>query len=153
MTERPLPCPAPVILPEVAPYWKGTTEGRLVLPRCPRCEHLIWYPRSFCPACTNDAVEWTEVSGRGRVYSFTINRRGEGLFAPASPYVLAYVELDEGPRVMTNLVGCDPDGVRIGLAVKAVFHESNAEASILRFQPWDMTEAAASESMTLSSSH
>jgi uncharacterized OB-fold protein len=126
------------VLPEVKPFWDATAEGRLVLPRCQDCQTLIWYPRPFCPACGSLKIEWTEASGRGTVYSFTVNRRGTAdlpQYRQVGTYVLAYVELDEGPRVMTNIVDCDPDSVAIGQRVEVVFHDTGEGTALPRFRP------------------
>src|ERR1700687_4955513 len=116
--ERVLPAPAPVVLPEVKPFWDGTAEGRRLLPRCDDCQTLIWYPRPFCPSCASSRVSWIDASGRGSLYSVAVTRGAQAdlpAYKEAGPYVLAYVELEEGPRVMTNIVDCDPDTVKIGL--------------------------------------
>ena len=136
--ERVLPAPAPVVLPEVKPFWDGTAEGRLLLPRCDDCQVFIWYPRPFCPACASTRVSWVAASGRGTVYSFTVNRRGQAdlsAYKEAGLYVLAYVELDEGPRVMTNIVDCDPETVQIGQRVQVVFHDTGQGTALPRFRP------------------
>jgi uncharacterized OB-fold protein len=138
VSERVLPAPAPFVLPEVKPYWDATAEGRLVLPRCTECQTIIWYPRPFCPSCASTSVEWIQASGHGTVYSFTVNRRGVAdmsAYANAGVYVLAYVELEEGPRVMTNIVDCDPDSVRIGQKVQLVFHDTGQGTALARFKP------------------
>ena len=138
VTQRVLPAPAPHVLPEVKPFWDATAEGRLVLPRCVECQAIVWYPRPFCPACGSLKVEWVQASGRGTVYSFTVNRRGQAdlpAYRDAGVYVLAYVELDEGPRVMTNIVDCDPDSVRIGQRVEVVFHDTGQGSALVRFRP------------------
>jgi uncharacterized OB-fold protein len=136
--ERVLPAPAPVVLPEIKTYWDATAEGRLLLPRCEDCQTVVWYPRPFCPACASLRITWFEASGRGSVYSFTVNRRGQAdlpAYREAGQYVLAYVELEEGPRVMTNIVGCDPDSVAIGMKVEKVFHDTGQGTALLRFKP------------------
>src|SRR5438270_6525828 len=136
--ERVLPAPAPLVLPEVKPFWDATAAGRLLLPRCAECQAVIWYPRPFCPMCASTHVEWIEASGRGTVYSFTVNRRGQADLADykdAGVYVLAYVELAEGPRMMTNIVDCDPDTVRIGQVVEVVFHDTGQGTALPRFRP------------------
>ena len=136
--ERVLPAPAPFVLPEVKPFWDGTAEGRLLLPRCDDCQVFIWYPRPFCPACASTRVSWVAASGRGTVYSFTVNRRGQAdlsAYKEAGLYVLAYVELDEGPRVMTNIVDCDPETVQIGQRVQVVFHDTGQGTALPRFRP------------------
>ena len=133
-----LPSPAPAVLPEVKAFWEGTAAGKLLLPRCLECSTVIWYPRPFCSACASTQVEWIEASGRGAVYSFTVNRRGVAdlaAYRDVGVYVLAYVELEEGPRVMTNIVECDPDSVRIGMPVEVVFHDTGEGTALPRFRP------------------
>jgi uncharacterized OB-fold protein len=92
-----LPAPAPDVNPETREYWDATAQGRLLLKRCLDCGSVIWYPRALCPQCASLRTEWFEASGRGRVYSYTLNHRGQGAYSGAGPYVLAYVELDEAP--------------------------------------------------------
>ena len=136
--ERVLPAPAPFVLPEVKPFWDGTAEGRLLLPRCDDCQAVIWYPRPFCPSYASTRVSWIPASGRGSVYSYTVNRRGQAdlpAYKEAGVYVLAYVELDEGPRVMTNIVDCDPETVKIGQRVEVVFHDTGEGTALPRFRP------------------
>ncbi|MFL6206325.1 MAG: Zn-ribbon domain-containing OB-fold protein [Acidimicrobiales bacterium] len=116
-----LPAPTPPVNDETAPFWAGLGDGRLLLPVCDACGHHIWYPRGWCPVCGNDEVTWTEHSGRGTVYARTILHRSMGPWAEAAPFVIAYVELDEGPRVLTNVVVEEPTDVAVGAAVEAVF--------------------------------
>jgi uncharacterized OB-fold protein len=130
----PLPAIPPNPGPDDAPFWEAAAQDRLVLPRCRTCETFIWYPRSFCPDCHAGDVEWTSASGHGTVYSYTVSHRGPGPWADRAPYVIAYVELDEGPRVLTNLVGANPEAVRIGDRVTAVFEPAGA-TKVLRFTP------------------
>ncbi len=135
MTEpAPLPVTPPAPTPDDTPFWAALAESRVVLPRCLSCQTWIWYPRTFCPACHTREVEWLEASGRGRVYSFTVSTRGVGAWADRAPYVIAYVELDEGPRVLTNLVDVAPDEVSIGQVVTAVV-QLDGDAPALRFSP------------------
>ena len=119
-------------------FWDATAEGRLLLPKCQDCAGLIWFPRPFCPQCGSLNIDWVQASGKGTIYSFTVNRRGAGdlvEYKDPVPYVLAYVELEEGPRIMTNIVGCDPDSVRIGQAVEVVFHDTGQGSALYRFKP------------------
>lgn len=127
-----LPRPAPTRAPDIAPYWEGTARGELVLPRCRACAHLIWYPRSICPACSSRDIAWERLSGLGTVYSMTTVRRAPGEFSAALPYVLAYVELDEGPRVLTNIL-IDGEAPAIGARVRAVFEAVDDRMALLRF--------------------
>ena len=127
---------------ETAAFWDGCLDSQLVLPRCDACGELIWYPRRFCPFCASTAVTDVVVSGRGTIYSFTVIRKGVGPFRDAAPYVLAYVELEEGPRLQSNIIGVDPEAVHIGQAVHVVFepvHDpatpDHPVAAIPRFAP------------------
>jgi uncharacterized OB-fold protein len=126
--------PAPEVAPELAEFWAATAEGRLLLRRCTVCAEAIWYPRPICPFCHSTRTVWEQASGRGHIYTFSVVRRGMGGYADA-PYVLAYVELAEGPRVMTNIVDCDADRVEIGQAVELVFHRTAEGTALPRFRP------------------
>jgi uncharacterized OB-fold protein len=130
-----LPAPVPAINPETRPFWDATTEGVLRLARCTGCGHVIWYPRVICPDCHGVDVEWITASGRGRVHTFTVVRRARGAYAEAAPYVVAYVELAEGPRIVTNIVDTDPATVHIGQPVVATFDDTGAGAALVRFRP------------------
>jgi hypothetical protein len=129
-----LPVPEPDVNPETRPFWEGAARGVLLLKRCVSCGSVIWYPRQFCPECSSMDTEWFEASGFGTIYSYTINRRGDGDYKDASPYVLAYVELDEGPRLLTNIVEVDPSGVAIGDPVEVVF-DPVGDVALYRFRP------------------
>ncbi|HEV7801491.1 MAG TPA: OB-fold domain-containing protein, partial [Burkholderiales bacterium] len=96
--ERPIPVPDAA----TAPYWSAANEGRLVLPRCTACSRWHFYPRALCPYCSSDKLEWQSASGRGEVYSYTVVHRAPSpAFAAEVPYVVAIVELEEGPHLMT----------------------------------------------------
>ena len=132
----PLPTGEPTINPDNRRYWEGTAEGRIDLPRCNACGLVIWYPRSICPDCQSTDLVWETMSGKGKVYSFSITRGGVGRsWREHTPFVLAYVELDEGPRMMTNIVGCDVGEVEIDMAVTAVFDDTGEGNAIVRFTP------------------
>ena len=120
---------------ETKPFWDATAQGILVLPKCDNCSAVIWFPRAFCPACSGTSVSWIESSGRGTVYSFSITRKGAGVWSDVGPYVIAYVELDEGPRVLTNIVGCPVDQVSIGMSVRVVFDQTAEGPAVYRFAP------------------
>jgi uncharacterized protein len=134
MTDDQLPARAPVTSPENQAFWDATAEGRLLLKRCDRCEGVIWYPRDLCPDCGSLETSWFEASGRGTIYSWTVTRRG-GPFSALGPYVLAYVQLEEGPRVMTNIVDADPDALAIDQPVTVVFHDTGEGSALPRFRP------------------
>jgi uncharacterized protein len=131
-----LPTPAPTVTAETAPFWRAAASGELLLPRCARCERFIWYPRDFCPHCGVGDVGWVPVTGRGRIYSVTVVRRApHPNYANAVPYSVAVVELDEGIRLLTNIVSPDLDGLAIGQPVEAVFDPVDDFRAVVRFQP------------------
>lgn len=132
--EKTLPAPPPQINVETKAFWDATAEGKFLLPRCNACQVVIWYPRLFCPECGSTDISWFEASGKGTVYSYTINRRGQGDYRDLA-YVVAYVELEEGPRVLTNIVDCDIEQVSVGQAVQVVFHPTSNGAALPRFKP------------------
>ena len=135
MSAPELPTPEPVVALEAKPFWDAAAQGRLVLQRCAGCLLVVWYPRALCPACSGTQLDWFEASGRGTIYSYTVNHRGDGAYKGAAPYILAYVELDEGPRVLTNVVECDPVAVNVGQPVRAVFQRTAGGLALLRFRP------------------
>jgi uncharacterized OB-fold protein len=116
MAERAIP--APQVTPETKPFWDAAAQGKLVIKRCTACGQAHHYPRPICPYCFSDRTEWQPASGRGTIYSFSVMRR-----VPA-PFAIAYVTLDEGISMMTNLVDCDLDALRIGQPVRVVFKPS-----------------------------
>ena len=130
-----LPAVVPSTEPDSETYWREAGEGRLVITRCPECEAFVWIPRPFCPVHMDVAMEWVEVSGRGVVYSYTRVERGDGAFADCTPYTLAYVELAEGPRVMTNIVDMPGGEVQVGQEVEVVFHAAEDGLAVPRFAP------------------
>jgi len=128
--------PLPVIDPGTETFWAEARAHRLTIPRCLDCGRYHFYPRSLCPHCHSERLEWTAVSGRGTVYSFTVARKPAGpAFAPDLPYVIALIDLDEGPRMMTSLVVADVDAVRIGDRVAVAFDDVTPEITLPRFRP------------------
>jgi uncharacterized OB-fold protein len=95
----------------------------------------MWYPRPICPVCHSVETSWEEASGLGRIYSFTIIRRPAGAYAGADPYAFAYVELAEGPRMLTNIVDCDPMTLQVDQEVEVVFHQTEGAMALPRFRP------------------
>lgn len=132
----PKPRPAPAPEPEAAEYWAAARQGRLVLQRCQACGHHQLYPRDRCLRC-RAPVSWVDASGRGTVYSYTVIRQNYSRpFRDWIPYVVALVDLAEGPRLMTNVVGCAPEDVHVGMAVRAGrFEEVSEEAGVVLFEP------------------
>lgn len=132
---RLLPTPAPFVSPETQPFWSAAKEGRLVLPFCTACNRPIWYPKRFCSACGAFDIEWRQTSGEGVIYSFTEVHRGEGLYRECGSFVLALVDLDEGARLLTNIVDVRPADLGIGQRVRVVFHDAGETAALPRFVP------------------
>lgn len=117
-----IPRPIPHADAVTEPYWAAARERRLVMPRCRACGRHHFYPRTLCPHCGGAELDWAAVAGTGVLYSYTIvNRAPSPAFDSELPYVVAIVELDEGPHLMTNLVGCEPAAAKIGMRVKVDF--------------------------------
>lgn len=100
---------------ESQPFWDAATEDRFILPQCASCGRFHWYPRAICPFCFSDQIVWKPASGKGRIYSYTVMRRA------SVPYVVAYVTLEEGTTMLTNIVDCDVDALAIGQDVRLMF--------------------------------
>lgn len=131
---RPKPTPRPA--PESLPYWQAAHEHRLSLPRCESCSQFWFPPSRSCPHCLSAAFKFEDVSGRGKVYSFvTFHRVYHPAFADELPYVVALVELEEGPRLLTNILGVKPEDVACEMKVEVVFDDVDAETSIPKFRP------------------
>ena len=97
------------------PFWNATREGRLVLQWCTACEKPIWYPREVCPGCLGDDLEWRDAAGEGVVYACTVEHKAD------DPYVVALVDLDEGVRLLSNVVGGPPEQVVVGDRVRVTW--------------------------------
>ena len=118
------------------PYWDGVQQGRLLLQYCPRCGVYQYYARPLCARCHTADPEWREASGRGVLYSYSVVHRGPTpAFQTTAPYVTAIVELEEGPRMFTNIVDADPGSLRVGTAVNVVFREGPEGLRLPYFRP------------------
>ena len=111
--------PDPPLTPESEPFFAAAREGRFMIRRCRACGRAHWYPRAACPFCFGETA-WEAASGRGTIYSYSVMRRVD------PPYAIAYVTLAEGPTMLTNLIDCDFDGLRIGQPVEVAFAPSAA---------------------------
>jgi hypothetical protein len=131
--DKPLPEPTPV----TKPFWDGLREHKVKIQYSPSADRYIFYPRILAPGTLADDLEWREVSGAGTLYTFTVaDRPTAPPWADALPQFLAIVELDEGPRLSTELVDADPDTLRVGMRVKAVFNDyPDQDITLLRFAP------------------
>ena len=127
--------PRPGVSWETRAFWEGCERGELVLQRCGRCSVIQHRPRALCASCLSSEILHFVASGRGTIYTYTITHQNQAPgFREAVPYVLAYVELDEGPRLLTNIVECALEQVRIGLPVQVDFADEDG-FSVPRFRP------------------
>ena len=128
----PLPEPTPIS----QPYWDGLKQGRLTFQRCRKCAHA-WLPaRAECPNCLAAEWDWTEATGKGRVVSWVIYHHAyHEAFKAKLPYNVALVELDEGPRLMTNIIDVQPESVFVGQRVAVVFTPTEDGTALPRFRP------------------
>jgi len=118
----------PAMNPGDEPYFQAAAEGKLLLKKCDECGEVHHYPRALCPFCFSDKTEWKEAKGEGLVYTYSVLRRGVPV-----PYCIAYVRLEEGITMLTNLVDCDFDQLKIGMKVKAVFKETESGTKVPMF--------------------
>jgi uncharacterized OB-fold protein len=127
---KPLPKPKPISVP----FWEAARKHELKLQHCGRCKAFIYYPRDRCPTCFSKNLEWKPVSGRGKVYSYTVVRRASTRSFADAPYILAIVQLDEGPRMTTNIVA-SPDQVRVDMPVTVHFDDVTSGHTLVKFKP------------------
>ena len=127
--------PVPVPTPQTQPFWDALAEGRVELQHCGSCEQYIYYPRTHCPGCLTRDLEWRELSGNGVVHTYTVARRPTAPpWSEDVPQLIAVVELDEGPRLTTELVNVEPDAIEVGMRVQPVF-QAVGEATLLLYEP------------------
>ena len=128
---RPLPTPNVVTIP----FWEAARRHELALQRCHTCDHIFFYPRELCPRCLSSELEWTPVSGKGHVYTYTIIRQaGHAFFQEQVPYIFGVVQLAEGPRMFTNFL-CGIDDVYCGMPVEAEFEDISDRWTLVKFKP------------------
>ena len=131
-----LPKPRPRPTPLTQPFWDALRDERVELQHCDDCGRWVYYPRSRCPGCLSEHLTWTEVDGRGTVYTFTVAEQATALpFADEVPQLLALVELTEGVRVSTTLVDVARDAIRVGMPVEPVFDHGDDGITLLRYRP------------------
>ena len=128
--------PLPAITEDGAPYWAACREGKLAVQQCSVCGHRRFPPSVVCPKCLAFEHVWTPLAGRGTIYSFIIVHRPQHPgFSNDAPYNVAIVELDEGIRMHTNVVGCANEDLRIGMPVEVVFEKRDDEITLPKFRP------------------
>jgi uncharacterized OB-fold protein len=128
--------PLPKVNGDNEAFWKGCREHRLVFQKCADCGHIRWPPAAICPECLSTETEWIEAGGGGTVYTFAVYHVAYlPAFEDDLPYVVANVELAEGPHLLTNVVGCSPDQVAIGMPVEVLWEDVTEEFSLPKFKP------------------
>ncbi|MFC4123172.1 Zn-ribbon domain-containing OB-fold protein [Nonomuraea zeae] len=128
--------PTPRPTPETRPFWDGAAAGELRIQRCQTCARHYFYPRPSCPHCGGDQIEWVRASGRATLYSYVINHRPAPGFEEEGPYAIAVVELEEGVRMMTNIVGVEntPENLTLDMELQVVF-EQRGDVHVPLFEP------------------
>jgi uncharacterized OB-fold protein len=117
----------PNVTPETERFWQAAVDGEFLLRECEECGLTYYYPRNHCPDCLSPNVRWREADGTGEVYSYTITEQVPNCPDDELPLVIGYVELDEGPRVLTNIVNCDPDSIGVGARVSARYRPTEED--------------------------
>lgn len=122
--------PMPVVTPATRPYWEGTLVGELRLQQCNPCDAHVFYPRPSCPHCGSTDLAWKRASGRGKLFSYVISHLAAPGWEGETPYVIAVVQLDEGPRMMANLLGVEPcpDQLPLDMPLEVCFEPRGPQA-------------------------
>ena len=127
------PRPEPMI--KAIPFFEGTKAGKILVQKCTNCSEYTWYSHFVCPNCMEDTLEWVESTGKGKIYTFTVvYQHNNPFFMNKVPYVYGVVELDEGPRLVSNIEGIDPEAVRCDMRVEATFEKLDDEITVPIFK-------------------
>jgi hypothetical protein len=128
--------PVPQFDEESRPFWEALKRHELYIQKCGECGDRRYHPRAICPSCLSDKTEWVRCGGRGKIYTFTTTYQNPAPgFRESLPYVISYVELDEGLKILTNIVDCKPEEVKIGMPVEVVFDDVTPEVTLAMFRP------------------
>jgi len=128
--------PLPQVTPWSAPFWEAAKRGELKVQKCRDCGKPFFYPRIACPHCFSEDLEWVRVSGRGKIYSFSVVLNyAPSAFAGDVPYVVAIVELEEGLRMLTNIVTDKPESLRCEMPVEVIFEPVSEDFVLPKFRP------------------
>jgi uncharacterized OB-fold protein len=128
--------PLPLANEDTQPYWQACRQGELRLQKCADCGHVRFPPSVLCPRCLSDSSSWEKMSGHGRVYSWiVVHRPQHPAFFEDVPYNVVIVELDEGPRLHSRIVGCANEEIAIGMPVEVVFEKKNDDVTMPYFKP------------------
>jgi uncharacterized OB-fold protein len=131
------PKPLPRPTPETQPFWDALKQHELRIQRCMACGKPYFYPRPFCPQCFSWDVEWFTCSGKATLHTYEIIHRAPRAFQADAPYVIAVVQLEEGPRMMSNIVGVEPDPSRLAvdMPLEIIYDDVNSEITLPKFRP------------------
>ena len=118
-------------------FWEAAKRHELIIPRCIKCNRYFWYPRQECPYCLQKDWEWAKVSGRGRLFIYTVVRQPQNpSFLDDVPYAYAIVRLEEGVRMISNIAGCKiPDDLRVDMPLEVVFDDVTPDWTLIKFKP------------------
>jgi uncharacterized OB-fold protein len=122
--------PAPAINVESKPFWDAAEQGKFLIKRCKACGQAHWYPRAICPHCFSSDTVWEESPGEGVIYTYSVMHRNTPV-----PYAIAYVNLDEGPAVLTNIIDYDASTLKIGARVKVKWTPTEGGSPVFTFAP------------------
>jgi uncharacterized OB-fold protein len=130
--KKPLPIPDM----DSKEFWDGCHRHELLLQKCQKCHSFHYPPAPVCPTCFSSDLKWEKVSGKAEVYTFSIVRRAPNPDWEADmPYVVGVAQLDEGPRIVTNFIGCKPEDLKIGMKVQVSFEDATETVSLPKFKP------------------
>ncbi len=128
--------PLPHIDEESRPFWEALKRHELYLQRCRDCGDVRFHPRAQCTQCLSPRTEWVKSSGRGKVYTFTATHQNQAPgWRESLPYIMSWVELDEGVKLLTNLIDCRPEDVKIGMPVEVVYEDVTPQVTLAKFRP------------------
>ena len=129
--EKPLPQPTA----DTQPFWEYCKKHELRMQKCSQCGHIRYPPSIICPKCSSMEAEWTKLSGRGKIFSFVVFQYVYNkAFSDDMPYIAASIELEEGPRIMSNVIGCKPEDVKVGMPVEIQFEDVTGEFTLPKFK-------------------
>jgi len=136
LTDEDLKKPLPVPQKWSKPFWEGAKQHKLLLKKCQDCGHIDHPPYLYCTNCMSENSKWIEASGRATLYAYCVNEYGVPFyFMPDLPYVVALVDLDEGPRMISNIVECDPKELKNGMKLEVVFDDVSPEVTLPKWRP------------------
>jgi uncharacterized OB-fold protein len=128
--------PLPHLDEENRPFWEALQRHELYVQRCRDCGDLRFHPRAQCTQCLSPRTEWVKSSGRGKVYTFTATYQNQAPgWRESLPYIMSWVELDEGVKMLTNLIDCRPEDVKIGMPVEVVYEDVTPQVTLAKFRP------------------